>query len=71
MEKIIEPRTYEWVKENMRKANERYRSSNRERLNQKQKEYYDSHKADEEYMQKRRKRHLIIIIEKKPKRQNK
>ena len=71
MEKIIEPRTYEWVKENMRKANERYRSSNRERFNQKQKEYYDSHKADEEYMQKRRKRHLIIIIEKKPKRQNK
>ena len=71
MDKIIEPRTYEWVKENMRKANERYRSSNRERFNQKQKEYYDSHKADEEYMQKRRKRHLIIIIEKKPKRQNK
>ena len=37
MEKIIEARTYEWVKKNMRKANERYRNSNRERFNQKQK----------------------------------
>jgi len=65
MEKIIEPRTYEWVKENMRKANERYRISNRERFNQKQKEYYDSHKADEEYMQKRRKKALDYYYRKK------
>ena len=59
MEKKIEPRTYEWVKENMRKANERYRNSNRERFNQKQKEYYDySRKEDEEYKQKMRKKAL-------------
>ena len=56
MEKSIQPRTYEWVKEKMRKANERYRNSNRERFNQKQKEYYESHKNDEEYLQKMRER---------------
>ena len=65
MEKTIEPRTYEWVKENMRKANERYRNSNRERFNQKQKEYYDSHKEDKEYKQKMRKKALDYYYRKK------
>lgn len=65
MEKKIEPRTYEWVKENMRKANERYRNSNRERFNQKQKEYYNSHKEDEEFKQKMRKKALDYYYRKK------
>jgi len=65
MEKTIEPRTYEWVKENMRKANERYRNSNRERFNQKQKEYYNSHKEDEEFKQKMRKKALDYYYRKK------
>ena len=65
MEKIIEPRTYEWVKENMRKANERYRNSNRERFNQKQKEYYNSRKEDEEFKQKMRKKALDYYYRKK------
>ena len=62
MEKKIEPRTYEWVKENMRKANEKYRNSNRERFNQKQKEYYNSHKEDEEFKQKMRKKALDYLL---------
>ena len=65
MEKSIEPRTYEWVKKNMRKANERYRNSNRERFNQNQKEYYESHKEDEEYKQKMRKMALDYYYRKK------
>jgi len=60
-----ERKTYEWIRETMRKANQKYRNSNRERFNQMQKNFYDAHKGDEEYMQKRRKNALEYYYRKK------
>jgi hypothetical protein len=47
---------YQWVREAMKKANEKYRSSHREEYNLCQKKYYDAHKTDPEYMQRMRKK---------------
>ena len=47
-----ERKTYEWIRETMRKANQKYRNANRERFNQMQKNFYEAHKEDEAYMQK-------------------
>ena len=56
---------YGWVKESMNRANKKYRESNRERYNEKQKKFYDAHKDDEEYKQKMRTKALAYYYRKK------
>jgi len=52
MEKLDETKTYEWVKESMRRANAKYREANREAFNARQKKFYDLHKNDEVYKER-------------------
>ena len=61
-------KTYQWIRESIRRANRKYRNSNQERYNQIQKDYYHAHKEDEEYMIKLRKKALDYYYRKKTER---
>jgi len=60
---------YQWVRESMRKANTKYRNSNREAYNLIQRKYYETHKDDEEYKQKLRTKALAYYYRKKAKKE--
>ena len=60
---------YQWVKESMRKANAKYRNSNREAYNFKQRKYYETHRDNEEYKQKLRTKALAYYYRKKAKKE--
>lgn len=51
----------------MRKANKKYREKNKSKFNEYQKQYYQNHKNDEEYMKKQREKALKSYYKNKSK----
>ena len=54
----------------MRKANKKYRETHKEMFNEYQKKYYQSHKNDDEYMNKQREKARKYYYKKKEEKQN-